>query len=113
MSDSNTQVSRDALKPAKAPVIEDKTFKDLLRSLLGKTVTIVNPESYEDAPVGHQIRAGFYRAKVVAMGEDYLTVLTEFVHSGRETGKEPVKQIIPLSGVKRISLLKNERLIHI
>lgn len=100
-------------KAATAPVIEDKTFVDVLKSLLGKTVTIVNPESYEDAPVGHQIRAGYYRAKPMGLGKDYLIVIAEYVHSGRESGKEPVKQYIPFERIKRISLMKSERLIHI
>ena len=98
---------------AAVPVTEDKSFLDILKSLMGKTVTVVNPESYEDAPVGHQIRAGYYRAKPIGMGKDYIILMAEYVHSGRETGKEPVKQYIPLEKIKRISLMKSERLIHI
>ena len=98
---------------ATAPVQEDKHFLDILKSLLGKTITIVNPESYEDAPVGHQIRAGYYRAKLTGMGKDYLTIMTEYVHTGRETSKEPVKQFIPIEKVKRVSVLMSELLLHI
>ena len=97
----------------KAPNIEDRDFHDLLKSLMGEIVTVVNPESYEDAPVGHQIRAGFYRAKPIGLGTDYLILATEFVHSGRATGKEPVRQYIPLGRIKRISVLKTEKLIHL
>ena len=103
--------------PAKqAPLIEDRDYHDLLKSLLGQVVTVVNPESYEDAPVGHQIRSGFYRAKLIGLGKDYLIVATEFTHSaGGAAGqaKEPVRQYIPISQIKRISILKSERLIHI
>ena len=63
-----------------------------MNSLIGQIVTIVNPESYEDAPVGHQIRAGFYRAKPIGLGDDYLVLATELVHKGVEVGKEPVRQ---------------------
>ena len=98
---------------ATAPVQDDKMFDEILKSLLGKTITIVNPESYEDAPVGHQIRAGYYRAKLTGMGQDFLTVMTEYVHTGRETSKEPVKQFIPTRQVKRVSVMKSEILLHI
>jgi len=100
-------------KPAGAnppPVVEDRSFVDILRSLIGKVVTVVNPESYEDAPIGHQIRAGFYRAKPVGLGRDYLIVVTEYKH---KTDKEPVKQYIPITKIKRVSMMKTELLIHI
>ena len=92
---------------------ERGSFIDVLRSQLGKIVTIVNPESYEDAPLGHQIRAGWYRAKPVGFGRDYLVVVTEYVHTGRRATKEPVKQYIPFSRIKRISVMQSEVLIHI
>ncbi len=102
------------VKPS-APVVEDRTFGELLGSLVGKTVTIVNPESYEDAPVGHQIRVGFSKAKPIAIGKDYVVLVTEFVHKGKDANKdrEPVKQYLPIHRIKRISILKSERLIHI
>ena len=71
--------TQGTIKPA--ATTEDRSFYDLLKSLMGQIVTIVNPESYEDAPVGHQIRAGFYRAKPVGMGKDYIILATELVHS--------------------------------
>lgn len=93
------------------PTTDDKSFSDYLRALVGKVVTVVNPESYEDAPVGHQIRAGFYRAKVTGMGSDFLKLATEYVHKSKE--KEPVKQFIPLDKIKRISMMKEERILHL
>jgi hypothetical protein len=102
-----------AAKPAAAPVVEDKNFVDILKSLLGKTVTVANPESYEDAPVGHQIRAGFYRAKLVGMGIDYLIIMTEYVHAGREQSREPAKQFVPFSMIKRVTLMKSELVVHL
>ena len=96
------------------PVIEERGFNEVVKTLLGKVVTIVNPESYEDAPLGHQIRAGWYQAKVVGMGNDYLILVTEYVHAGSKTdSREPVKQFIPLAQIKRVSVMKSERLIHI
>ena len=92
---------------------EPGAFSDVLRALLGKLVTIVNAESYENAPVGHQIRAGFYRAKVTGLGSDYLVVMTEFEAKGSGDSASAVKQFIPLAHVKRISLMKGECLLHI
>ncbi len=107
--------TQGTIKPA--ATTEDRSFYDLLKSLMGQIVTIVNPESYEDAPVGHQIRAGFYRAKPVGMGKDYIILATELVHSSSvapaSKAKEPVRQYIPIAQIKRVSILKTERLIHI
>ena len=106
MSDT---VPQKTVQPA--PKIEDRDFTELLKSLVGKTVTMVNPESFEPAPVGHQLRAGFYRAKITGMGRDYLIVATEMSKKGGET--EPVRQYIPLKRIQRVSLMKSERLIHL
>jgi hypothetical protein len=95
------------------PTIEDKSFNDILKAMLGNVVTVVNPESYEEMPVGHQIKPGFYRAKLLTIGRDYLAVVSEFQHAGKAAKKEPVKQFIPLSRIKRISVMKAERLIHL
>lgn len=95
------------------PANENRSFVDVLKSLLGETVTMVNPQSYEDAPHGHQIRAGFYRAKLVGLGHDYLIVVAEYVHADNQGSKEPAKQYIPVDKIKRISLTKSEQLIHI
>jgi hypothetical protein len=89
------------------------TFDAVLRAMTGKVVTFVNPESYEDAPVGYRLTTGFYKAKVIAVGTDYLSVATELVHRRGEKEKEPVRQFIPLAQIKRISVMKGERLIHI
>lgn len=88
------------------------TFREILESLTGKVITMVNPESYEDAPVGHRLTTGFYKAKIVTVGEDFMTVATEYVHRGDQS-KEPVRQFIPLANIKRISVMKGERIIHL
>lgn len=96
-----------------APPARLETFQDVLRGLVGKVVTCVNPESYEDAPVGHQLTTGFYKAKVLAVERDYFTLATEYKHRGTSAEKEPVKQFIPIGRIKRISLMKSERIIHL
>ncbi len=86
---------------------------DILRSLAGKVVTMVNPESLENAPMGYQLTTGFYRAKVLAVHDDMVSIATELVHKGRETTKEPVRQFIPFDRIKRISFAKSDVLVHI
>jgi hypothetical protein len=95
-----------------APAVENRAFTDILKSLLGHTVTVVNPESYEHAPVGHQIKPGFYRAKLVSMGTDYIALMTEDKKPGKDV-KEPVKQFMPITRIKRVSVMKSGKLIHI
>ena len=87
-------------------------YRDVLRNFTGRIVTMVNPESYEEAPMGHTITTGFYKAKVLKVGEDFLCVACEFVHRRNQT-KEPVKQYIPLDKVKRISVMKQEVIVHL
>ena len=98
------------------PQMEDRSFQDILTSLVGSVVTVANPESFEHAPMGRQLKAGIYKAKLVSMGRDYLVLLTEDVKQGKrgeEPTKEPVKQYIPISRIKRFSHMKSDRVLHI
>ncbi len=100
-------------KPAEPELLlEQRAFIDVLRTFLGKVVTIVNPESYEDAPLGHNIRKGWYPARAVGLGKDYLILVTEYKHGGNIAGAEPVKQYIPVHRIKRVSVMRKELLIH-
>ena len=96
--------------------VEEKSFLDVLKALMGKTITVVNPESYEDAPVGHKIKTGFYRAKVAGLGRDYVVVHTNFAsisRTGQKVKEEPVKQYIPITRIKRVSVLEKECVFHL
>ncbi len=96
------------------PTIKEGDFRALLEEHLGKLFLIANPESFEETGLGHKIQAGWYRAKLVGLGADYLIVITEFSHgTGKKAEKEPVKQFIPIAHIKRISLMRSERLIHV
>jgi hypothetical protein len=99
--------------PARTPEMDSKCFRDILKTLVGNVITVVNPESYEEMPVGHQIKPGFYRAKVLTLGEDFIAVVSEHQHAGKNAKKEPVKQFVPIREIKRLSILKSERLIHL
>lgn len=96
-----------------AVATEDRSFTEILKSLVGQTVTIVNPESFEAAPVGYQLKTGFYKAKVSNLGKDFMVLVTELKKVGKAAGTEPVKQFLPIDKIKRISILKSEKLIHI
>jgi hypothetical protein len=89
------------------------TFPDILRALVGSVVTVANSESYEDAPVGHRLGAGFYKAKVMELKGDHLILGTQFRHSSGHGNDEPVKQFVPLSRIKRVSVMKSEKILHI
>jgi hypothetical protein len=89
------------------------TFREVLESFAGKVVTIVNPESLEDAPVGRRLSAGFYRGKVLSIENDYLVLATEYVHRRGDKGKEPVRQFVPMHQIKRVSVMRSERMIHL
>ena len=95
------------------PAVEQKMYTDSLHSLIGKTVTVVNPESYEAAPVGHTLKVGFYRAKITGGGTDYFVVMTEYKKAGKGAGSEPVKQYLPFDKIKRISVVKQEIVLHL
>ena len=46
------------------PSIEHREFKGILKALIGKKCTVVNPESYEAATVGFQLKEGYYAGKI-------------------------------------------------
>ena len=96
-----------------AAQVEQKTFREILQAMVGHVVTMANPESYEAAPLGYQIKAGHYKAKVLALADDYLAVVSEFTPVGKGAQKEPVKSFIPLERIKRVSVMKKDRLIHL
>ena len=99
-----TQTSPDT-KAAQTSIVEQRCFLDVLRGFVGCAVTIVTPERYEDAPLGHPIRGGWDRAKLVGFGNDYIIVAKQ--------DNEPVKQYIPLHSIKRVSVHDREVLVHI
>jgi hypothetical protein len=98
---------------AAAKSIDSSSFSDVLKAMVGQVVTVVNPESFEDAPMGSRLTTGFYRAKLLAVGSDFISLATEFHHKKGDKAKEPVKQFIPFTSIKRLSVMKSDKLIHI
>lgn len=111
----DTKAEQAETKAEHKPTVELKTYNAVLRSLVGKVVTMANPESLEDSPMGYQLKTGFYRAKVLSVRDDYISVAVELVRKskGREPVKEPMRQFIPLDRIKRLSVGKSEIILHI
>lgn len=105
------QQPEQAQEPAKARSLN--TFASVLHALIGKVVTVANAESYEDAPIGHRLGAGFYDAKVLEVRDDFIILATQFHHARGQGDDEAVSQYIPLSHVKRVSVMKSEKILHI
>ena len=108
MQDPHQEQNSEAAKPGSL-----QSFLSVLTALVGKVVTVANSESYEDATIGHRLGAGFYDAKVLEIRDDFLILATEFHHARGHGEDEPVKQYIPLSRVKRVSVMKSEKILHI
>jgi len=109
MSEETT--TQDTGARPETPAVENRSFSDILKALIGKSVTVVNPESYETAPLGYKLAEGFYRGKVTTAGKDYLVLATVFER--KKDVKEPVKQFIPAASIKRISLMPKETVLHL
>jgi hypothetical protein len=117
----------DCVQELDARPAKPKTFKPagrskdsiegLLQSLVGRPVTVVDPESFEEAAVGYRIRAAIYRAELTAVGEDYAVLTGKFVHRGAGVhnggAKEGIRHYVPLGMIKRISILAKEPIIHL
>ena len=94
------------------PVEEDRDYRELLRSLVGKKVTVVNPESYEALPAGgSELKANYYPGKIGGVGRDYLIFHT--VLAATKKDRQPVKQFIPLTRIKRLSIMQTGTLLHL
>jgi len=103
-----------ARQTAPSPSTEAKTFSGILQNMLGKVVMFVNAESFEEGGLGYTLEAGWYRGKLTNIGDDYLTVMSEFKHgAGKKATKEPIKQYVPKDKVKRITVMKSQIVIHI
>jgi len=98
---------------ATATTREDRDFRTVLESLVGKKVTVINPQSYEAKAVGTKLKEGMYSGTVSGMGNDYLVLNTVMDAPKKEGGQQPVRQFIPLLHIKRLSVMKTGALIHL
>lgn len=96
------------------PTKLDKNFLAILESHVGQDFTIVNPQSYEETGLGHAIRPDWYKGKLVATGQDFIVLVLRFEHGGgKNATSEPTEQYVPLGQIKRISIMKSGRYLHL
>lgn len=125
--------SQTTTPEAPGAVEEDRQYIEVLRDLVGRQVTVVNPESYEALPAGgSELREGSYSGQITGFGKDYFifetnlaaTNLVELVGAanvrvGRahahseEDEAQPVQQFIPVARIKRLSLVGDNALLHL
>lgn len=96
------------------PTRLQKRFSDVLEGQLGKDFIIINPHSFEHTRMGFTLKEDHYPAKLVALGDDFVVMVLRFEHGhGDEAQAEPTEQYIPLMQIKRISLMRSNRYIHL
>jgi len=88
--------------------------QSIAKSLEGRIVTVINPESYRMTPTGsYKLDVQFYKGKVKAVCVDFMVLFCEFVLDSKGQKKEPVQQYIPFNRIKRVSMMPKEVLIHL
>ena len=103
---------QQATQDAPAATVEDRDYRGVLESLVGKKVVVVNPESFEALPAeGHELREGYYPGKISGFGTDYMIFQT--VLAATKKDRQPVQQYIPVSRVKRVSMMRGRTLLHL
>ncbi len=85
-------------------------FIDILKSWEGKSVTIINPQSYTVSKITDGISFESYTATLTTAADDYLKVT--FVHK-KQNEEQPVEQIIPLQWVKRVSVWGDQHYVQL
>jgi hypothetical protein len=90
------------------------SFLDFLRRHVGEKLTVVTPEHFEDSGHGHQLRPAFYEATLKAVHDDYVVLFLYHSHgTGTHATKEPAEQCVPISRLKRVTLMRSERILHL
>ena len=103
---------QQATQAAPEATMEDRDYRGVLESLVGKKVTVVNPESFEKLPAdGHELREGYYPGKISGFGQDYMIFQT--VLAATKKDRQPVQQFIPIARIKRVSLMRGGALLHL
>lgn len=106
------------MAPSEGAQAESKgtaTFRSVLNGLVGKSVQIINSESYEETGGTGDSRLipHFYDAKILGIGVDMLKLQTVLKKSKAGTQDEDVTQYLPISRIKRISVMKRGAMLHI
>jgi hypothetical protein len=89
------------------------SFRSVLGFLVGQVLTVVDSHSVQDAEVGRYVDTEFYEAKVLSAGDDLLLLVRNFRHKHGSSPDEKIRLFLPIDQIKRITWMKEERLIHI
>ena len=57
--------------------------------------------------VGLDLKEGFYKGKITAIGNDSLVFQTLVTQGKKEGGQQPVQQLIPVHRLERVSVMKS------
>ncbi len=85
----------------------------MLGSLVGKLVIVSTPDSLQIIPTGHQIKPSCYKAKILKVFDGMAVLAAEGSKNKKEDKPSVLKQYLPLTGVKRICVSKEEIHLHL
>jgi hypothetical protein len=90
-----------------------ESISEVLESLIGHVVTVINPHSYIPTITGYKIDAEAYGAKIVSINNGMMKVVTELLSDPHKNVKEKAVQFIPTGEIKGITLSKKSKIITI
>jgi hypothetical protein len=88
-------------------------MEEVFKTLVGKVVTVVNPESYIRTLTGFTIDKETYNGKVISYEEGTLKLFIEYIYDPHKKIKEKMFEFIHVDHIKRVAISKPERLIFL
>jgi len=87
------------------------SMEDILNSLVGHVVTVLNPQTYIRTITGYKIDSTTYKAKAISCKEGILRLATEYVSDPHSKEREKAQQFVPVDQIKRIMISKSLKLL--
>jgi hypothetical protein len=87
-----------------------QTIKEVLGEWVGKTATVVNPQSYQKTALRETLGLETYEVQIKAVGDDHVLVGFDSLKTDHP---EHVEQYIPFHDIRRISVWGDERYIQL
>ncbi|MBU0755873.1 MAG: hypothetical protein KJ645_12085 [Planctomycetes bacterium] len=89
--------------------MDTRSFHEVLKTLIGQVITVINPSSYIRTLTGFRIDAETYQAKVISSENGTLRILIETISNPQKNSKEKAYQYIPIEQIKHVQVSKSER----
>jgi hypothetical protein len=86
------------------------TIKEVLSEWIGKTATVVNPQSYQKTALRETLGLETYEVQIKSVGDDHLHVGFDSLKTDHP---EHVDQYIPFHDIRRLSVWGDERYIQL